>query len=37
LLRAEAEAGRGVLLATHSRAVAGAADRVVDLVDGQLT
>ncbi|MCU1487375.1 MAG: transporter related protein [Actinomycetia bacterium] len=37
LLRSEAEAGRGVLLATHSRAVAGAADRVVVLVDGQLT
>jgi putative ABC transport system ATP-binding protein len=36
LLRAEARDGRAVLLATHSRAVAGAADRVVALVDGHV-
>jgi putative ABC transport system ATP-binding protein len=36
LLRDEAGAGRGVLLATHSERVAEAADRVLVLVDGVL-
>jgi putative ABC transport system ATP-binding protein len=36
LLRDEAEAGRGVLVATHSPEVARAADRVIELLDGEI-
>jgi putative ABC transport system ATP-binding protein len=36
LLRSEAGAGRAVLVATHSDRVAGAADRVVALADGEV-
>jgi putative ABC transport system ATP-binding protein len=36
LLIDEAAAGRGVLLATHSQEVAGVADRVVALLDGEV-
>ena len=37
LLRAQADAGIGVVLVTHDRALAGLADRVVDLRDGQVS
>jgi len=36
LLRDEAAAGRAILVVTHSEAVAAAATRVVELVDGKL-
>ena len=37
LLRAQADAGIGVMLVTHDRALAGLADRVVDLRDGEVS
>jgi putative ABC transport system ATP-binding protein len=37
LLRERARAGNAVLVVTHSPEVAGAADRVVQIVDGRLT
>jgi len=36
LLAAEAEVGRAVVVATHSDAVAAAADRTIELVDGKV-
>lgn len=37
LLRGRAEAGKAVLVVTHSRDVAAAADRVIHIVDGKVT
>lgn len=37
LLRAHADGGRAVVIATHSTAVAGIADRVIELTDGRVT
>jgi putative ABC transport system ATP-binding protein len=37
LLRARTRHGVAVLVASHSRAVAAAADRVITLTDGQVT
>jgi putative ABC transport system ATP-binding protein len=37
LLRLRAEAGNAVLVVTHSRQVAAAADRVIEIVDGRIT
>jgi putative ABC transport system ATP-binding protein len=36
LLRARADAGAGVVVVTHSPAVAAAADRTVALLDGRV-
>jgi putative ABC transport system ATP-binding protein len=36
LLRARAEGGAGVVIVTHSPAVAAAADRTVALLDGRV-